>query len=202
MKKTLIFAMLCMMIISWLSSEGIAGMSNLKLEANEIAIHHSGIELPAERILLIRKNSHYGAIIFTRFWTEKDGKEKYAAYKVYYQEDGTGDFSNKNVTLSEGVASELPLRGPFRPFIYQPGDSFIKCGPFRLTWAYRSFVGFMPPDKELGDFGFEFAPTPWTDVKNIAIGDPRVKWYRYDENRERVVINIDNLWGDKPTAKK
>jgi len=60
----------------------------------------------------------------------------------------------------------------------------------------------MPPDKELGDFGFEFAPTPWTEVKNIAIGDPRVKWYRYDENRERVVINIDNLWGDKPTAKK
>jgi hypothetical protein len=194
MKKPLIFAILSIAIISWSKIEGVAGMANLELKANEVAIHHSGIELPVERILMIRKNSFYCAIIFTSFWTEKDGKEKYAAYKVYFQEDGTGDFSNKNVALSEGVASEMPLRGPFRPFIYQPGDSYIKCGPFRLTWAYRTFVGFMPPDKELGDFGFELAPTKWTDISQVNVFDPRLKWLRYDENRKRVNIPVDELW--------
>jgi hypothetical protein len=194
MKKPLIFAILSIAIISWFKIEGIAGMANLELKANEVAIHHSGIELPVERILLIRKNSFYCAIIFTRFWTEKDGKEKYAAYKVYFQEDGTGDFSNKNVALSEGVASEMPLRGPFRPFIYQPGDSYVKCGPYRLTWAFKTFVGFMPPDKELGDFGFELAPTKWTDISQVNVFDPRLKWLRYDENRKRVNITVDELW--------
>jgi len=149
----------------------------------------------------MRKDFHYFAIAFTRFWTVNNNKEKYAAYKVYHQGDGTGDFSSKNVTVKEGVASELPLRGPFRPFIYQPGDAYVKCGPFRLTWTYKSFVGFMPPDKGLGDFGFELAPTPWTDIKEVDIKDPRVKWYRYDKNRERVFIHIDNLWGKSPPKK-
>jgi hypothetical protein len=172
-------------------------MNDLKASSNEIAtIYYSGIELPAGRILLMRKDSHIGAILFTRFWTEKDGKEKYAIYNAYYQEDGTGDFSNENSKSSEGIASELPLRGPFRPFIYQPGDSFIRCGFFKLTWAYRSFVGFMPPDKELGDFGYELAPTAWTEIKDVKIRDRRIKWYRFDKSREKFIISIDNLLGE------
>jgi hypothetical protein len=194
MKKLLLFVTLYTMIISFTTGKGIAGMCDLGIKANEVAFYYSGIELPAGKILLVRKNSNYGAIIFTRFWTEKDGKEKYAAYNVYYQEDGTGDFSNKNLTLSEGIASELPLRGPFRPFIYQPGDSYIKCGPFKLTWAYKSFVGFMPADKDLGDFGIELAPTKWTDISQVNVFDPRLKWFRYDENRKRINIPVDQLW--------
>ncbi len=197
MKKYLKFLMLSTIILGILISESIANMNDLKTSSNEIAtIYYSGIELPVGRILLMRKDSHFGAILFTRFWTEKDGKEKYAFYNAYYQEDGTGDFSNENSKSSEGIASELPLRGPFRPFIYQPGDSFIRCGFFKLTWAYRSFVGFMPPDKELGDFGYELAPTAWTEIKDVKIRDRRIKWYRFDKNREKFIISIDNLLGE------
>jgi hypothetical protein len=44
------------------------------------------------------------------------------------------------------------------------------------------------------DYGIELAPTPWTDIKELNIKDPRIKWYKYDEKRERVFIPIDKLW--------
>ncbi len=169
----------------------------LEPKDNEVAIYFNCVEVPLDRILLIRKDLNYCALKFTKFWTEKDGKEKFAAYEVYYQGDGSGDFSNNNnMTKSEDVASAFPVKGPFRPFIYQPGNSYIKCGSYKLTWNYKKKVGVMPPDKGLGDFGFELSPTPWTDIKEVNIKDHRVKWYRYDEKRERVFILIDKLWQD------
>ncbi len=177
--------------ISW----SIAGMHNyLEPKDNEVFIGHACIEVPLGRMLLIRKDLHYCTLKFARLWTEKDGKEKYAAYEVYYQGDGTGDFLNKNVIVSENRVSELPLRGPFRPFIYQPGNSHVQCGPFRLGWEYKKKVCFIPSGKGLGDFGFELAPTPWTNIKDVNTKDPRVKWYRYDEKRERIFVPIDKLW--------
>lgn len=161
---------------------------------NEVLISFNCVEMPLDKILLIRKGCDYCALKFMKLWTEKDGNEKYAAYEVYYQSDGTGDFSKKNIIINNSVASELPLKGPFRPFIYQPGNSFVKCGPHKLTWNYKKKVGTMPPNKGLGDFGFELAPTPWSDIKEVNINDLRVKWYRYSNKRERIIISIDKLW--------
>jgi hypothetical protein len=31
----------------------------------------------------------------------------------------------------------------------------------------------------------------------VNVFDPRVKWYRYDEKRERIFIHIDRLWENK-----
>lgn len=168
----------------------------LEPKDDEVAIHCGAIEIPLKRILLIRKDTHYCAVRFTKFWTEKEKreKEKYATYEAYYQSDGSGNFSNKNVTKIDGKASWLPFKGPFRPFIYQPGDSYIKCGPYKLVWEYKKIVGFGPPDKGRGDFGFELAPTPWRDIKEVNVFDPRVKWYKNDEKRKRIFIPIDKLW--------
>jgi hypothetical protein len=165
--------------------------------ANEVVIHGGGIEVPLERILLVRKDTHYCAVKFTRFWTLKDEEEKYAAYEVYYQGDGSGDFSRINVKKSENIASWFPFKGPFRPFIYQPGDCYVECGPFKLVWGYKKKVGFGAPDKGRGDFGFELAPTPWTHISQVNVFDPRVMWYRDDEKRERAFIPVDKLWNVK-----
>ena len=169
---------------------------NLEPKNNEVFIGHSCIEVPLNRILLIRKDSNYFAVKFIRVWTDKDEKEKYAAYEVYFQGDGSGDFSKKNITKTEEKASQLPLKGPFRPFIYQPGNSYIKCGPFKLVWEFKKRVCFSPPDKGKGEFGFELAPTPWTEISQVNVLDLRVRWYKYDENRKRVFMPIDRLWED------
>jgi len=57
-------------------------------------------------------------------------------------------------------------------------------------------VTFIPLGKSsnIRDYGFELAPTPWTDIKDVNIKDPRIKWYKYDEKRERFFIPIDKLW--------
>ena len=161
---------------------------------NEVVVYDKGVQVPLGRILLIRKGSDCFALKFTRLWSQKNRSERFSAYEVYHQGDGTGDFLKKNVTMTEGKTSRLPLKGPFRPYIYQPGDIFVKCGPYKLILGYKTFVGFMPPDKGLGEYGFELAPTPWTDIKEVNVNDSRVKWYRYDEKREKVFINIDKLW--------
>lgn len=190
MKKTI----LLLLVIMLTPPKGYADFYNdYEPKDNEVLISFNCVEMPLNKILLIRKSCDYCALKFMKLWTEKDGNEKYAAYRVYYQSDGTGNFS-KDVIVNNNVASELPLKGPFRPFIYQPGDSFVKCGPYKLTWNYKKKVGTMPPNKGLGDFGFELAPTPWTNIKEVNVKDPRINWYRYNNKRERIIIPIDKLW--------
>jgi hypothetical protein len=149
------------------------------------------------RVSIIHKDSRYCALKFTRFWTEKNGTERYATYESYYQGDGSGDFSRNSVTKSEGVASDLPLKGPFRPFIYQPGKSYVECGPSKLVWEYKTKVGFGPPNKGRGAFGFELAPTLWIHVSQVNVLDARLIWYRDDEKRKSVVIPVEKLWEDR-----
>lgn len=203
MKEILIFSVVFVVVMGTSTISGIAGSSDyLEPKENEVGIYFNCVEVPLNKILLIRKDYHYCTLKFIRIWTEKDGKEKYAAYETYYQGDGTGNFMKKNVSIKDKTASEFPLRGPFRPFIYQPGDSSVECGPFKLSWNYKRKVGVMPPDKGLGDFGFELAPTPWTDIKEVNTKDPRIKWYRYDEKREKVFISLDKLWKDAENKKE
>lgn len=164
---------------------------------NEVQIAFSGVDMPLGRILLIRKNSKYCAVKFTRFWTEKDGKEKFATYEVYYKEDGIGDFSNKNLKVIKEKASLLPPRGPFYPLKWQPGNPEIKCRSLRLAWDYKGFVCFFERRDSPGEYGIELAPTKWADISQVNVLDTRLKWYRYDTKRKRMNIPIDQLWDDK-----
>jgi hypothetical protein len=218
MRTAITLMTLCMMAMGFWQ-DAFAGMDgHLKPKEDEVAIHFSGVEIPLNRLLLIRKNSHYCALKFTRCWIETDeerakdyeakmdlggetanrlkeaSQRKYAMYVAFDQGDGSEAFSSRNVRLSKGTASWLPLQGPFRPFIHQPGEAYVKCGPFKLGWEYCTFVSFVPAGKSLGDSGFELAPTPWTSIEEVNAKDPRVKWYRYDEKRNRIFIPIDRLW--------
>jgi hypothetical protein len=221
-KKLVVFMVLIMASIS-LRGECFAGMHGAlknKVKSDEVVIDSGGIEIPLGYILLIRKDDHCCALKFKRNWTEvdeerkgkfesyvargimdaesaKDAYEKrYSAYVVYYQGDGSADFSRNNVVKQEHVSSWLPLKGPFRPFIYQPGDAHVICGSFKLVWVYKTGVSFIPTGKGLGDYGIALAPTPWTDISEVNVRDPRIKWYRYDEQRKRINIPIDKLWED------
>lgn len=221
MNKTLSIITILLLVTTF-PGESIAGRYGfLEPGDNEVAISYCCVEIPLKRILLIRKDEYYYALKFTRNWTEADEKEKkeldehyvskgiindekaskfynkkYAAYEVYYQKDGSADFSKNNILKKENTASWFPPKGPFRPFIYNSGDVHVKCGPFKLSWEYKNIVCGVPSGKDCGEYGFELAPTPWTDIKDVNAKDPRIKWYRYDEKRERVVIPIDKLWKD------
>jgi hypothetical protein len=201
----------------------IAGsVDHQRAEDNEVAIQYIGVEIPLNKILLIRKENRYCALKFINVWIEIDeerlklsaddikkggvtaavakesAEKKYAHYMSYYSKDGAPDFFDCNIQQKEGTASQLPLRGTLRPFVYQPGNGCVECGQFKLLWSYKTGVTFIPLGKgsSMMDYGIELAPTLWTDIKDVNVKDARLKWYRYDEKRERIFIPIDNLWKD------
>ena len=165
--------------------------------ANEVHIAPNGIAMPLGRILLVRKNSDYCAIKFSKFWSGKTLDDRYATYEAYYQDDKTGAFSNKNVKFSKEELhwpkTSFWLLG--HPWAFGVKDE-IQCGPIRLWWTGLGSAYFFKHGLRQGDYGIELTPTPWTDISQVNVFESRIKWYRYDETRKRVNIPIDQLWSD------
>lgn len=163
---------------------------------DDVRITYSGAHMPLGRFLLIRKKDKICALKFTKFWSERQGleKEKHAAYISYYQNDGSGNFLSHNVKITEGKASHLPNRGWLRLFTWQPGTTYVKCGPLEFGWGDYNFIGAFEEGDTLGDHRFEFAPTPWEDINEVNVFDKRIKWYRFDKNRKTIDMPLDKLW--------
>ncbi len=82
--------------------------------------------------------------------------------------------------------------GVLRP---DPGQIHVRCGGTSLRWTYPSFI-YMgrtldPKDR---DPDVELAPTPWSDIRDVNVADPRVKWYRHDTTRLPMSVSVDQLW--------
>lgn len=217
MRKTIILIILSLMFLIFTKEIFAYSYIEPRPKDNEAAIDRNSVSVPLNRIILIRKDTNYCAVRFTKCWSELDeerfkkyprdnaesidlvefyrdnSEKKYALYESYYQGDGTGDFANKNVQVTQGKAFWLPPVGP-RLLSRQLGDPYVICGPYKLDWRYKTFVSVVPHKEHPKDYGFEVAPTPWTDIKDVNVKNPRIKWYRYDIKRERVFIPIDKLW--------
>ena len=165
---------------------------NTPLSPNDVRIGPHYIEMPLNRIFLIRKGEVYGAVKLTKFWPEKPKKAWYASYRCWYQDDGTGDFTSKSIKVEEKEAS-IRLFGIGR-LSFNIGTSEIRCGTFRLWWWGKGMIYFFEQGQEFGDYGVELAPTKWTNIKKVNVFDPRLKWFRFDKNRPRNDIPIDKLW--------
>jgi len=171
------------------------------LNPDDVGIAPNAIRVPVGKILLVRKNTEYCAIKLTKFWTGKTQADEYAAYESYYQGDKTGDFTNKNVKFKQGKLSCPRPRGIGR-LSFSFGSKDIQCGPIKLFWSGKGWVYFFNSNQEQGDYGIELAPTKWMHISQVNVFDERLKWYRYDENRQRVKFPVDQLWDDKPIEGK
>jgi hypothetical protein len=164
----------------------------------EVHIGPNAIHMPLGRILLVRRGSEHCAVKFNAVWTGVIIKGNlYAAYESAYQADGTGDFTKSNVQHWKGKLRwtiGISVGGGHRLRLFARPD--VECGPIKLFWSYKTWVSFSGSEQGQGDFGIELAPTKWTDFSEINVFDRRLKWYRYDENREDKIIEIDQLWPD------
>jgi hypothetical protein len=164
---------------------------------NEVLIGPNGVIMPLKRILLVRKDSDYCAIKFNKFWSVKSEEDQYASYESYYQKDKTGDLSKKNVEITRKDLHEPKGFWLFgHPWAFNAKQE-IQCGPIKLWWTGRGTVYFFMEHQKQGDYGIELAPTKWTNISEINAFDSRIKWYRYDEKRNRINIPVDQLWDDK-----
>ena len=167
---------------------------------NDVHVGKTAIVMPLGKILLVRKDSKYCAVRFTESWTGKTEEDLYAKYESYYQGDKSGDFSKANVQLKKENLSFPTPRGVGR-LAFSFGNKEIECGPIRLFWSGHGAVHFYSEGEKQGDYGIELAPTPWTDISQVNVFDPRIQWHRYDEKRERINIPIDKLWEDMEKKK-
>jgi hypothetical protein len=126
----------------------------------------------------------------------------FANYESYYQGDGSGDFSKNNVQFKKDTLTHpKPKWSIFGHLIFN-GNREIVCGPIKLFWSGRGAVYHFRLQQPQGDHGIELAPTPWSNVSEVNVFDPRITWYRYDEKRKRVNIPIDQLWKNKEVNDK
>jgi hypothetical protein len=164
--------------------------------SNVFGIATNAVGVPKGRIILIRKDKDYCAVKFPRYWTGKDPRDYYSSYESYYQGGKSGDFSNETVELREGVLKGL--RGESWMGIGGvAGNPNFHCGPIILMWGGTdeiSWVCFYAKDQDERDHGYELAPTNWTDISEVNVRDPRVKWYRFDAKRKETLIPVDKAW--------
>jgi len=170
---------------------------------NEVYIGETALVMPLGRIMLVRKNQDYCAIKFTKWWSKNPsskpsmfvatGTDEYAMYESYYRSEKSSDSSDKSWQINTAKLSLPKLRGIGR-FAFSFGNKDIKCGNMSVSWGGQGALCFNKACQNYGDDGNEFAPTPWTDIKDVNVFDPRIKWFRFDDSRKRVNIPIDTLW--------
>jgi hypothetical protein len=200
--RRLIIIWCLMASLQILGGEMVAASQEIRtLNPDSVGIAPNGIRVPIGIILLIRKNTEYCAIKFTKFWTGETQDDEYATYESYYQGDRTGDFKKKNTIFKQGKLSRPRLRGIGR-LSFSFGTTDIQCGPIKLFWSGKGWVYFFNSSQNQGDYGIELAPSKWTDISQVNVFDSRLRWYRYDESRKDVILPVDRLWEDKPIEGK
>jgi hypothetical protein len=190
---------------------------------NKARIVWSGVSVPIRHITLIRKENCYGAVKFIKNWTREryyliggTYQDIFASYESYYQEDDTGDFTKQNVIIRKG---EVSNKTQFFPLIILSGHStipignpYVRCGPLKVEWGGNriNYLWFnydslynrnRSPRKTKIDY--ELAPTKWTDITEVNVFDPRIKWYKpyqVDDDSD-ITIPIDKLW-EEDTVKQ
>lgn len=197
-----VFAM--MLLVATLFSEGarIASASDneetfVPPQSQEVHLAPNGVVMPLGRILLVRRGTEYCALKFIRFWTGKTERDRYAEYESYCPREASDnpEFRAERVEKKRETASFSRLFG-FGRLAFSLGNKEVKCGSLRLFWSGKGAVYFFARDQSQGDHGIELAPTPWSDISQVNISDPNVRWYRYNETRKRVNIPVDKLWPD------
>ncbi len=106
------------------------------------------------------------------------------AYESYYT-DGTGTLSN-----SRRKAAELQLgryKGVGFHYSWQSGKHDAQVGPWKFAFfppnsMHMTAVNFWNGVNH--DSGIEFAATDAIDIANVNATDPRLIWFRYDNNRD------------------
>jgi hypothetical protein len=154
-----------------------------------------GIVMPVGRVLLISKNGQW-AVRFTHSRMVGVGNRIESEYEIFEFVQGGEWRKNKKgvVTLPEAEKGFLAnLKGMF---LHAPTGDVMKFPSFSLFSIPKGMehgvVCFMTPIRP--DTELKMAPTPWKEISQVNLSDPRIRWYTYDEKREWTVALIDKIW--------
>jgi hypothetical protein len=166
---------------------------------------HIGIDghlivMPLGRILMVKRGEFLAALKFKS--NEKKRGALYSEFECFeYIKVREGFVKIKDATIS--------LKEPSKGFFYTLRRILqIHDDPFRYAdkIEFKAFELFAHPADDghstvyfwnrpnQVDPQVRMAPTPWTQIEEVNLSDPRIKWFGYDEKRNWRVIPIEKLW--------
>jgi hypothetical protein len=142
----------------------------------------------------MRRGSDLCAIRFTKFHRGEDVPGGFFTLggPTFYAEYDWFDLTEPAVRSGQGKLSDKPGYGIPLLFPMFTGSHWVKCRSFAPLWSYPTQVRFVERN-DARDYGIELAPTNWREISEINLADPRLQWYRYDENRKPVLISSEYL---------
>jgi hypothetical protein len=166
-------------------------MAQQRLFKDGVGIVSDCIIMPLGRVLLISRENFVGAVKFVHTEERPDGT--YTKYEYFEYEKG--GFRK----VREGELSFKPGSGKG---IFFHGSPYKLGGPLKLRNFSLFTVGggrehsnvyfWSAPNKP--DLKVRMAPTPWKDISEVNLTNPRIRWFAYDDKESRKVIPIDKIW--------
>ncbi len=200
MKKIIVLAILTLISFCSVANSHFGNISRdgvddtLKLIQGNIVVGFSWVDMPLNKILLLKHNEKYCAIKFISF--ERLGDEKkattfrssaetlLATYLKY-------EFGSLNEKIDVGKVTEHKLVSKVTFGIgrltFGGGDKKIKCGEGHFYWEFPTGVFVNRKVAQLS-----FSPTTYTDFTNISDSLPTISWLHYEEERPKKIISINN----------
>ncbi len=193
--------------IALLSDQVMSNATQLTIEEREAQVSTGAliqtvsVSIPVGRFLLMRRDSDLCAIRFTAFHRGHDAKPQtwfhsghenfYADYEWYWPEPN-GNFRGPDIkkghrTLRRGAIVGLLFLNLGVPL----GTDDVECGSLTPIWFYPTGIGFTKGPRF--DHDLELAPTQWTELTQINLSDPKLKWYRYNEDQPDTFIPLKEL---------
>ncbi len=164
---------------------------------NDVSIDGQAVVMPVGRVLLIERNDFRGAIKFVHNEIKEDGV--YSKYELYERGE-KGDFRKiKEGELFRKITKKNLWHNIRSLFFHDIGS---KAGRLTLksfvlmadAWdELHSTVYFWDGDAR-PDVKVRFAPTPYKEIGEVKLSYPLIRWFSYDEKRERRVVPIDKIW--------
>jgi len=167
-------------------------MAEQSLFKDGVRIDSDCIVMPLGRVLLISRDNFMGAVRFLHTEERSDGT--YTKYEYFEYEKGgarkvrEGELSFKPSSGKGIFFHESPnkLAGP--PLKLRDFSLFAEAGGTDHSTVYFSDARNKP------DLKVRMAPTPWKDISEVNLTNPRIRWFAYDDKESRKVIPIDKIW--------
>jgi hypothetical protein len=162
----------------------------------DVSVDPQAVVMPAGRVLLIKRNDFLGAIKFVRNEIRKDGV--YSQYEYYEYEQG--EFLKKRDDVIFRKVSKKGfwhnLRGLFFHGIPELGR--IKLKSFVLfadaVDESHSTIYFWRDEAAKPDIKIQLAPTHLKNISQVNLNNKKIRWFGFDEKRERIITPIDRIW--------
>ena len=142
----------------------------------------NSIRMPYDKLLLVRSGDHVGAVKILRSASVGQFGNG-AKYANWYVGDGSNDLTTAVVEHGIGVVFEKYIRTQTAPGQYSITDAGsqldLKAGPLWLEWSLSNHVYARPHHNSAAAStvtSVEITATPWTDVSEIDLAAPELRW--------------------------